>query len=114
MADIMMELGTEREAGIGEDVTPVSSWEMLVRETIEALTVLDADALVRLQQRAEAAMKNRQPCTEEERTAVIPAYRFLEKLLEETERNLRRFRMTSPLAEGYGMFSATQEMPVKA
>lgn len=72
--------------------------ETLIQETIAALTVLDADALARIGPEVEA-LAAIELSPDEDLVAALLAHRLLKKLLEETERNLRLFRVTSPCLE---------------
>jgi hypothetical protein len=89
----------------------MSQLEVLIQETIAALTVLDADALARIQREVEA-LAAIQLSPDEDLVAAMLAHRLLGKLLRETERNLRLFRITSPWIEqatGAGFYGTFPE-----
>jgi len=68
--------------------------ETLIQKVIAALTVLDADALARLQPEIDTLAAIGISSDEDLLPAAL-AHRLLGRLLEETERNLRMFRVTS-------------------
>ncbi len=89
----------------------MSQLQQMIEETIAALTVLDADALARLQPEVEA-LAITQLSPDEDLVAAMLAHRILGKLLQETERNLRMFRITSPCAQpsaGMALYGAFPE-----
>ncbi len=94
-----------------EGMKGMSQLQRLIQETIAALTMLDADALGRLQPEVEALATTRL-APDEDLVAAMLEHRLLGKLLEETERNLRLFRVTSPCVEqiaGAGLYGAFPE-----
>ncbi len=67
----------------------------LIEKTVAGLTLLDAEALDRLQLEIEALTRAGIPAGAD-LAAVLPAHRLLGELLQKTEANLKLFRVTSP------------------
>lgn len=85
--------------------------QQLIQQTIAALTVLDADALDRIKPEIEA-LTAAQLSTGDDLVTAMLAHRLLGRLLQETERNLRLFRITSSWVEqvaGAGSYGAFPE-----
>jgi hypothetical protein len=89
----------------------MSQLRQMIQETIAALTALDADALARLQPEVEA-LATMQLSPDEDLVAAMLEHRLLGKLLQETQRNLRLFRITSPCVHpsaGMALYGAFPE-----
>ena len=76
----------------------MSQLQLMIQETIAALTALDAEAIGRLQPELEA-LTSTGLSAGDDLVAAMLAHRVLGQLLQETERNLRLFRITSPCLE---------------
>lgn len=71
--------------------------QQIIEDAVTALTALDPQALERI--RSEVQGMAAVPLSSAEIAALFPAYRLLGALLQETERNLKLFRVTSHFAQ---------------
>jgi len=71
----------------------MSRLQQLIDDAVTALTALDAPAMERI--RPEVQSMAAVPLSPEEAAALIPAYRLLGALLQQSERNLKLFRAAS-------------------
>lgn len=75
----------------------MSPLQQRIEDAVTALTALDAQALERIRQEVQETAVV--PLSSEEIAALIPACRLLGALLQQTERNLKLFRVASLVAQ---------------